>query len=69
MSQKTCCDYFCNLFFFLTSGVLPSPTIRVVQSFCIPKQSFGAVRNKMQPCMVLKLLPIFIARTSCRAQS
>lgn len=47
--------------FFLNVRCVTKPN-RVVQSFYIPKQSFGAVRNRMQACMVLKLLPIFIAK-------
>lgn len=43
-------------------GVQSSPTVTAGQSSCVPNQSFGAVRNGMQASMVLKLLPIFIAK-------
>lgn len=38
----------------------------MIQSSCLPTQSFGTVQNRMQTCVALKLLPIFLTKPAAR---
>lgn len=68
MLQKTCCDYCCNLFLFLTLGYVTKPNSQSSSEFLHTKTELWGCQ-KQNASLVLKLLPIFIVITSCRAQS